>query len=63
MTESVQQLLNAFDALSDAERHVAASEVLRRILASESGDVPDDGLTAAAEQLFLELDEREKENA
>jgi hypothetical protein len=63
MTESVQQLLNAFDALSEAERRIAASEVLRRIVASESGDVPDDGLTAAAEELFLELDEREKEDA
>jgi len=36
---------------------------LRRILKSESDDVPDDGLTAAAEEFFLELDEREKEDA
>jgi len=36
---------------------------LRRILKSESGVVPDDGLTAAAKELFLELDEREKEDA
>ena len=63
MTESVNELLNAFDALSDAERRVAAAEVLRRVLEGESGDVPEDGLTAAAEELFLELDEREKENA
>ncbi len=63
MTESVQKLLNAFDSLTDEERHVAASEVLRRILTSESGDVPDDGLTAAAEELFLELDERENKDA
>ena len=63
MTESVNELLNAFDALSDAERHVAAAEVLRRVLGDESGDVPEDGLTAAAEELFLELDEREKADA
>ena len=61
MTESVSDLLNAFDALSDAERLVAATEVLRRVLERESGDVPEDGLTAA-EELFLELDEREKGN-
>ncbi len=63
MTESINELLNAFDALSDAERHVAAVEVLRRVLGDESGDVPEDGLTAAAEELFLELDEREKADA
>ena len=63
MTESINELLNAFDALSDAERHVAAAEVLRRVLGDESGDVPEDGLTAAAEELFLELDEREKADA
>jgi len=32
MMEPVNELLNAFDALSDAERHVAAAEVLRRVL-------------------------------
>ncbi len=63
MTESVNELLNAFDALSKAERHVAAAEVLRRVLQDESGDVPEDALTAAAEELFLELDEREQEDA
>jgi len=36
---------------------------LRRILKSDSGDGPDDGLTAAAKEVFLELDEREKEDA
>ncbi|MHB0960841.1 MAG: hypothetical protein ACYC0X_33160 [Pirellulaceae bacterium] len=63
MTESVNELLNAFDALSNAERHVAAAEVLRRVLKDECGDVQQDTLTAAAEELFLELDEREKGDA
>lgn len=62
MTEPVNELLNAFDALSDAERRVAAAEVLRRVLQDEPGDLEEDALTAAAEDLFLELDERERED-
>ena len=59
MTEAVKELLDAFDALPDAERHEAAAELLRRILKGEPGDVSDDALVAAAEELFLELDTRE----
>lgn len=63
VTESVNELLNAFDALAKAERHVAAAEVLRRVLQDEAGDVQEDALTTAAEELFLELDARENEDA
>ena len=48
MTEAVIELLNAFDALPDAERHEAAAELLRRILKGEPGDVTDDALVVAA---------------
>ncbi len=61
--ETVKELLNAFDALPEAERHAAAAELLRRVLQDESGDVGEDALTAAAEELFLELDAREKDHA
>ena len=33
MTTAVQQLLNSFEALSDAEKQEAAAELLRRTLA------------------------------
>ena len=59
MTQAVQELLNTFDALTDAEKQEAAAQLLRRVVACESGDVPTDALVAAAEELFLELDARE----
>jgi len=59
MTEAVQQLLQTFDALTDAEKQEATVQLLRRAVEVESGDVPEDALVAAAEELFLELDARE----
>ena len=62
MTNGVQQFLNTFDALSDAEKSEAAAEVLRRVLRSAPADLPEDSLLAA-EELFLALDAREAQNA
>ena len=59
MTQAVQELLYTFDALTDAEKHEAASHLLRRVVDADSGDVPEESLVAAAEELFLELDARE----
>ena len=56
MTEAVQELLDTFDALTDAEKQVAAAQLLRRVVEGESGEIPEDALVAAAEELFLELD-------
>ncbi|HVS36433.1 MAG TPA: hypothetical protein VMS17_12780 [Gemmataceae bacterium] len=63
MTAAVQQLLNAFDALSEDEKREAAAEVLRRTLPTAAGDLPEEALVAAAETLFLELDAREAADA
>lgn len=62
MTESVQHLLNSFDALSELERHEAAVELLRRVLRDAPAAIPDESLVAAADELFLELDAREAKN-
>lgn len=59
MTEAVQGLLQTFDALTDAEKQEATVQLLRRAVEDESGDVPEDALVAAAEELFLELDAQE----
>jgi hypothetical protein len=59
MTEAVEELLHAFDALTNAEKQEAAEQLLRRVVEEESGDVPEVALVAAAETLFLELDARE----
>lgn len=56
MTTAVKELLNTFDALTDTEKHEAATQLLRRVLVGESGDVTEDVLVFASEELFLELD-------
>lgn len=63
MTATVQQLLNSFDALPDADKHQAAVEILRRSAATVEGDLPDSALVAAAEELFRALDEEEANHA
>lgn len=59
MTEAVRQLLQTFDTLTDAEKQDAVVQLLRRLVEEEAGDIPDDSLVAAAEELFLDLDARE----
>jgi hypothetical protein len=59
MTSAVRELLRSFQSLSDAEKHEAASLLLKHVVQGEAGDVGDDALVAAAEELFLELDARE----
>ena len=59
MTESVQHLLNAFDALPENERHEAAVELLRRVFRDAPTVISDDSLVEAADELFCELDKRE----
>jgi hypothetical protein len=63
MTAAVQQLLNTFDSLSDAEKKDAVTELLRRVRQFELGDVPEEALLAAADELFRELDTREAADA
>lgn len=63
MTQPVQQVLTAFDALSDADKHVAAIEVLRRVGADDQPPLSDESLIAAADMLFAELDDREAADA
>jgi hypothetical protein len=61
MTAPVRQLLDSFDCLSDAEKHEAALEILRRT--SPPGDLPDSALVEAADELFQRLDEEEAGHA
>jgi len=59
MTSAVRDLLRSFQSLSDAEKHEAASLLLRQVLQGEAGDIGNDALVAVAEELFLDLDARE----
>lgn len=63
MTATVRQLLDAFDALSDAEKHQAAVEILRRYAGPAEGDVPERALVEAADELFRALDAEEAGDA
>ncbi len=62
MTNSVQQLLNAFDSLSLSEKREAAIEVLRRTMESAPNSVSDEALAEIADELFQELDRSEAAN-
>lgn len=59
MSAAVQALVESFDALSEAERHEAVVEILRRSMPSGETEMSDEALVLAAEELFLELDARE----
>jgi hypothetical protein len=63
MTFAAEQILGSFDSLSDAEKHQVAVEILRRVSGSTSGDLADDELSAAADQLFCDLDAEEAKHA
>ena len=63
MTKAVQQLIESFEALTEVERQEALAEVLRRSPRLEYTTLPEEGLIAAAEELFLDLDAREAADA
>jgi hypothetical protein len=56
---TVQQFLDAFDALPEADKHQAAVEIFRRVSAAAEGDVSESALVEAAEELFRALDAEE----
>ena len=62
MTSAVRDLLRSFQSLSDAEKHEAASLLLRQVVQGEKGDVGDESLVAVAEEMFLDLDAREADD-
>lgn len=57
MTSAVQNLLNSFDALSEAEMHQAVVEILRR--SGQSGSLADAALCELADELFQAMDKSE----
>ena len=63
MTATVQQLLDTFDTLSDADKHQAALAILRRCSEAAEGDLPEAALVEAADELFRALDAEEAGHA
>jgi hypothetical protein len=63
VTTAIEQLLQAFDALTDAEKHQVTAEILRSAAQITPTTLPDEALVEAADELFRELDEREAADA
>ena len=59
MTRSVEELLNSFEKLAEAEKRELASEIIKRSLTLDLPELSDDSLVAAADQIFLQLDDEE----
>lgn len=63
MNPSTQEILNTFDRLSEFEQWELASQILRRALQLNIPPLSDEELVQNAEELFIELDRRELEDA
>ncbi len=59
MTALVQELLNTFDRLTDAEQLILLMEILKRTINLDFPPLSDEDLVLNAEGLFLERDDRE----
>ena len=59
MTKLVDELLNSFEKLPEAEKRELASEIMKRSLALDLPQLSDDSLVVAADQVFLQLDKDE----
>jgi len=59
MTANVRELLHSFDQLAEPEKREAAAEILRRALQIELPPLDDATLVECADELFLNLDQRE----
>ena len=59
---AVQQILEYFDRLPDTDKRDVAAEIMRRTIRLDVPSLADEELVLAAEDLFLELDQRESDN-
>jgi len=59
MKKLVEELLNSFEKLPEAEKRELASEIIKRLLAFDLAQLSDDALILAADQVFLQLDKDE----
>ncbi len=62
MSTSVEEILDSFDHLSEAEKRELASEIIRRTVEFDLPPLTHKELVLNAEALFLELDQRESAN-
>lgn len=60
MTQATKKLLEEFEALPDGERSELVAELARRVALAPHDGPSDDDLLAAADRLFVDLDQREQ---
>lgn len=59
MTNAARQLIATFDALPEREQKAVLAQLLKRLVDVQYPTLTDDDLNQAAEQVFLEYDQRE----
>jgi len=63
MTPSAQNLISTFDQLPESEKKEVVAAILHRTLQLEFLPLSDEEMVLSAEQVFLELDRGEAEDA
>ena len=59
MTRSVEELLNSFEKLPEAEKRELVSEIIKRSRSLDLPQLSDNSLIVAADEVFLQLDKDE----
>ena len=62
MNKSVESLLESFERLPDEAKREAALEILRRSVQLNLPPLEDEAHVEAADNIFLELDQRESQH-
>ena len=63
MTAQIREMLQTFDLLPEGDKRELASEILRRTLTLDVPPLSDQQLVVAAEEVFLQLDRSEADDA
>ena len=63
MSAAVRQVLDSFNSLAEADKHQVAIEILREFAGRGAGDLPEEALVEAADELFRSLDVEEARHA
>lgn len=61
MSRQTAELLDAFEALPEKEKHIFTAEFLRRTIPFDSGALGDDETAHASDELFAALDAEEND--
>lgn len=62
MTLAVQNMLKSYERLPEVEKRELVAEIIRRSLELSLPPLSDEDFVLNAEEIFLELDQRELEN-